>query len=355
MIEGDDIYGDGVNVAARLEALADPDGICVRREVRDQVRDKLPYVFEDMGEIAVKNIPRPIHVFKVLTDGVPTDAGKAAPDDAPKPGPALPDKPSIAVLPFVNMSGDAEQEFFADGITEDIITALSKFRWFFVIARNSTFVYKGQAVDVKQVGRELGVRYVLEGSVRKVANRVRISAQLIEAATGNHVWAEKYGRNITDIFAVQDEITANVSGAVGSEILRAEIGRAAKMSPTELGAWELSLRAWWHVNRVTKEDNVKAQEYCRQEIALMGNEATSYSALAFTHLYESLYGWSQRSTREAGAEAAERAAGTEHPVPDAADVDDGPVLAEAVDQALELGDHCTAASARAATAWGLER
>jgi TolB-like protein/class 3 adenylate cyclase len=188
--EGEDIFGDGVNIAARLEALAEPGGICVSRVVRDQVRDRLDYTFEDMGEQQVKNIARPVRVYRVRDRGVPIEEPLPA---SPQPLP-LPDKPSVAVLPFTNMSGDPEQEYFADGIVEEIITALSRIRWLFVIARNSSFTYKGQAVDVKQVGRELGVRYVLEGSVRKAGNRVRITAQLVDATTGNHVWAERYER-----------------------------------------------------------------------------------------------------------------------------------------------------------------
>jgi adenylate cyclase len=200
--DGRDIYGDGVNVAARLEALAEPGGICVNRVVRDQVRDKLDFAFEDAGEQRVKNIARPLRVYRVRPGMVSAEATSLA-----QPRLALPDKPSVAVLPFTNMSGDPEQEFVSDGVAEDVITALSHYPSLFVIARNSTFTYKGQAVDVKQVGRELGVRYVLEGSMRKAGNRIRVTAQLIEAETGNHVWAERYDRDLADIFAMQDEIT----------------------------------------------------------------------------------------------------------------------------------------------------
>jgi adenylate cyclase len=207
--DGRDIYGDGVNVAARLEALAEPGGICVNRVVRDQVRDKLDFAFEDAGEQRVKNIARPLRVYHVRPGQV---AGEEM--NAPQPPLALPDKPSLAVLPFTNMSGDPEQEFVSDGIAEDVITALSRHPSLFVIARNSTFTYKGRAVDVKQVGRELGVRYVLEGSVRKVGNRIRVTAQLIEAETGNHFWANRYDRDLADIFAVQDEITHALTTAL---------------------------------------------------------------------------------------------------------------------------------------------
>ena len=191
MKDGLDIYGDGVNVAARLEALAEPGGICVSRVVRDQVRDKLTFSFEDMGEQQVKNIARPVRVHRILFDEGPSSREPTTPI-LTKPPLALPDKPSIAVLPFQNMSGDPEQEYFADGMVEEIITALSRIKWLFVIARNSSFTYRGQAVDVKQVGRELGVRYVLEGSVRKGGNRVRITAQLIDATNGAHLWADRF-------------------------------------------------------------------------------------------------------------------------------------------------------------------
>jgi TolB-like protein/class 3 adenylate cyclase len=205
MKDGLDIYGDGVNVAARLEALAEPGGICVSRVVRDQVRDKLAFSFEDMGEQQVKNIARPVRVHRILFDEGPSSREPTTPI-LTKPPLALPDKPSIAVLPFQNMSGDPEQEYFADGMVEEIITALSRIKWLFVIARNSSFTYKGQAVDVKQVGRELGVRYVLEGSVRKAGGRVRITAQLIDAQNGAHLWADRFDGSLEDIFELQDNV-----------------------------------------------------------------------------------------------------------------------------------------------------
>jgi adenylate cyclase len=206
--EEEDIYGDGVNIAARLEALAEPGGICVSRVVRDQVRDRLDYSFQDMGEQQVKNIARPVHVYRVRDRALPIEQSLPA---SPQPLP-LPDKPSIAVLPFANMSGDPEQEYFADGITEDIITMLAGLRAFPVIARNSTFTYKGKAIDIKTVGRELEARYVLEGSVRKSGRRVRVTAQLIEADTGHHLNAERYDRDLTDLFNVQDEIVTAIVG-----------------------------------------------------------------------------------------------------------------------------------------------
>ena len=227
IIDGDDIYGDGVNVAARLEGLAEPNGICVSRVVRDQVRDRLDLAFEDMGEKQVKNIARAVRVFRVAAPAI------GQPTPSAKPSLALPDKPSIAVLPFQNMSGDPEQEYFADGIVEEIITALSRVRWLFVIARNSSFTYKGRAVDVKQVGRELGVRYVLEGSVRKAANRVRITGQLIDAATGSHLWADRFDGALDDIFELQDQVTASVVGAIAPKLEQAEIERARRKADRE--------------------------------------------------------------------------------------------------------------------------
>src|ERR1700682_3893297 len=195
IVEGDDLYGDGVNIAARIEGLADAGGVFVSNTVHDHVRDRLPFVFEDLGEQQVKNIARPVRVYRVRNAAAKSPALPTLP----------PDKPSVAVLPFTNMSSDPEQEFFSDGIAEDIITALSRYPSLFVIARNSCFTYKGRAVDVKQVGRELGVRYVLEGGLRKAGNRIRVTAQLVEAETGNHFWAERYDRDLADIFAIQDE------------------------------------------------------------------------------------------------------------------------------------------------------
>jgi TolB-like protein len=199
--EEHDIFGDGVNITARLEALAEPGGICVSRVVRDQVRDKLDLVFKDLGEQQVKNIARPVHVFGI---SIKADTEAARPEEAPSLSPPLPDNPSIAVLPFQNMSGDPEQEYFADGMVEEIMTALSRIHWLFVIARNSSFTYKGQSIDVRQVGRELGVRYVLEGSVRRASGRVRITGQLIDTTTGAHIWAHRFDGGLEDIFELQD-------------------------------------------------------------------------------------------------------------------------------------------------------
>jgi adenylate cyclase len=236
VIEKEDgtVYGDGVNIAARLESLAEPGGIAVSASVHAAVQGRLEAEFEDRGEHQVKNIPRPVRAFRLKTGGEVAGARPAAPASA---------KASIAVLPFANLSGDPEQEYFADGIVDDLITALSRMRWFFVIARNSSFTYKGKAVDVKQVGRELGVRYVLEGSVRKSGNRVRISGQLVDAETGSQVWAERYEGSFDDIFELQDRITASVVGAVDPNVRRAEIERARAKPTANLQAYDLCLRA----------------------------------------------------------------------------------------------------------------
>jgi adenylate cyclase len=279
IVEPEDIFGDGVNIAARVEALAEPGGVCISRVVRDQIRDKLPYSFEDMGERSVKNIARPIRVYRIALDADATARPTEAAGAAPKASLLLPDKPSIAVLPFQNMSGDPEQEYFADGMVEDIITALSRYSSLFVIARNSCFTYKGRAVDVRQVGRELGVRYVLEGSLRKAANRLRATAQLVEAETGNHVWAERYDGDLADIFALQDEITEAVTTAIAPVIAEAERQRAARKPPGNLDAWATCQRGWWHMSKLTVEDNALAEKFFRQAIDLDPNFAGGYKGL----------------------------------------------------------------------------
>ena len=221
VIDGDDIHGDGVNLAARLEALAEPGGICISAAVYDQVRDKLDMPFRDMGEQDVKNIDRPVRVWQWVAGTAPGTAGSPA-SSSPL---ALPDKPSIAVLPFDNMSDEMDQEYFADGLTEDIITELSRFQTFFVIARHSAFVYKGKAVSVQDVGCELGVHYVVEGSVRKAGDRLRVVVQLIEAASGNHIWAERYDRELGDIFDLQDELTQAIVAAIPGRLESADLNR----------------------------------------------------------------------------------------------------------------------------------
>ena len=255
--DDDDIYGDGVNVAARLEALADPGGICVSRVVHDQVQDKLDLAFEDQGEQQVKNIARPVHVYRLeLREYGPHAAtlpsapgggglgrGAAGTQAVPPAELPLPDKPSLVVLPFQNMSGDPEQEYFADGMVEEITTAIARLSWLFVIARNSAFTYKGKAVDVKQVARELGVRYVLEGSVRKAGNRVRITGQLIDTASGAHIWADRFDGALDDVFELQDGVAASVAGAIEPRLRQSEIERATRKPTESLTAYDLYLRA----------------------------------------------------------------------------------------------------------------
>jgi len=237
VVEDGDIFGDGVNVAARLEGLATPGGICVAARVQEDAAGKLDLIFEDIGEQQLKNIARPVRAYRVVSEARPAMAQGRA-------GPPLPDKPSIAVLPFANLSGDPEQEYFADGMVEEIITALSRIRWLFVIARNSSFTYKGQAVDVKQVGRELGVRYVLEGSVRKAGGRVRITAQLIDAVTGAHLWADRFDGSLEDVFDLQDKVASSVAGVIEPALQAAETARSADRPTTDLTAYDLYLRAY---------------------------------------------------------------------------------------------------------------
>jgi adenylate cyclase len=271
IIDGNDIYGDGVNIAARLESIAQPGTICLSESSYQQVRDKLDIACEDIGEQSLKNIARPVRAYRVQPGGRPARE---------RPTLALPNRPSIAVLPFQNMSGDPEQDYFCDGIVEDIITALSRIRWLFVIARNSMFTYKGKAVDVKQVGRELGVRYVLEGSVRKGGGRVRITAQLIDAATGSHLWADRYDRDLIDIFAVQDEITGSVSAVIEPALGEAERQRVMHKSPGSLDAWEAYQRGLWHFYKYRIDENKTAQAFFRRAIEIDESFAPAHYGVA---------------------------------------------------------------------------
>jgi adenylate cyclase len=280
VVDEGDIHGDGVNVAARLEALADAGGICISALVHDQVQSRIDLAFEDLGEQKLKNIARPVRIYRALLDT------SAVAQLAPLP---LPEKPSIAVLPFQNMGADPNEEYFADGIAEDIITLLSKSRGLFVIARNSTFTYKGRPVDIKSVGRELGVRYVLEGSVRRSGNRVRVTAQLIESATNNHLWAERYDRELIDIFAVQDEITALVSNIILPTVERSERERAARKPPESLDAWECYQRALWHFYKCEPEENLLGREFFERAIRYDHGHGLAYCGLALTHLLEAWF------------------------------------------------------------------
>ncbi len=274
VVEDHDIFGDGVNIAARLEALAAPGGICVSARVQEDAAGKVDVAFDDLGEQRLHNISRPVRVYRI---GTGIASGPSLP---------LPDKPSIAVLAFTNMSGDSAQEFFADGIAEDIITVLSKSRSLFVIARNSTFTYKGKTVAVTDIGRELGVRYVLEGSVRKAGNRVRVTSQLIDATTGGHLWAERFDRELADIFSVQDEITGRVSGAILPALERSERERAARKPPHSLDAWESYHRGMWHFANAEAAENEKARGFFRRAVELDPRFAPAEAALALTYLNE---------------------------------------------------------------------
>ncbi len=284
-----DIYGDGVNVAARLESLAEPGGICISDAVRSAIGKKLDLDYDDLGEQEVKNIAEPVRVYRVVME----EEEESKIISTEKPTLDFPDRPSIAVLPFDNMSGDSEQEYFADGISEDLITALSKIRWFFVIARNSTFTYKGQAVEVTRVAGELGVRYVIEGSVRKAGSRVRISAQLIDATTGRHVWAERYDRSLVDIFELQDEMTQTIAGAVEPELSAAERERAARKPPESLDAWETYQRGLWHMWSFTKDDMTEAQRLFRQVHELDPAFATPYAFESYSHFLDVILGFAE--------------------------------------------------------------
>src|SRR5882762_10227214 len=274
IVEGDDLYGDGVNIAARIEALADPGGVFVSNTVHDQVRDRLPFLFEDLGEQQVKNIARPVRIYRI----------KIAEQTAAQAPLPLPDKPSLAVLPFQNLSGDPEQEYFVDGIVEEVITAISRLPWLFVIARNSSFAYKGKSPDVKQVGRELGVRYVLEGSVRKLGNRVRITGQLIDTASATHVWAERYDRALDDIFALQDELTISVIGAIEPTLRQAEIERAKRKRPDSLDAYDLYLRALPLVFTAMPEFSDQALPLLQQAVAIEPDYAVAHAYIAWCYI-----------------------------------------------------------------------
>jgi len=289
IVEEDDIFGDGVNVAARLEMLAEPGGICVSGAVRDQVGQRLDDIeFEDLGDQRVKNIARPIRVFRVRLEQEP----KTAPEDPKDAGlaTAISKKPSIAVLPLVNMSGDPEQEFFADGLTEDIITELSRFHDLLVISRNSTFVYKGKAVKVQEVAREFGVDYVLEGSVRKVGDRIRVTVQLIDAETDRHIWAERYDRELEDIFAIQDEMTRAIVATLPGRVEAATHDRAKRKPTDNMAAYECVLAAKVLHHRSMREDNAQAQRLLDRALALDPNYAHAHAwkacVLGQTWIYE---------------------------------------------------------------------
>lgn len=327
VVDGADLLGDAVNIAARLEGIADPGGVWLSEDAWRQVRDKLSAAFIDMGDRALKNIAHPVHVYRMDMAGV-------AP--APRPALALPDKPSIAVLPFQNVGGEPEQEYFTDGVVEDIITGLSRIKWLFVIARHSTFAYKGKAVDIKQIGRELGVRYVLEGSVRKGGNRLRITGQLIEAETGVHVWADRYDGVLEDMFDLQDRITETIVGIIEPSVRRAEIERARRKRPDSLDAYDLYLRALPYVHSAMPDDAVVALGYLERALALDPDYAVVHAAIALCH---------EARFRSAGFAEADRAAGVRHArLALALGTDDATALAHAGLTMLHLASDFEAAS-----------
>ena len=295
IIEGDDIYGDGVNIAARLEGIAEPGAIFVSRAVRDSVRDKLEVALEDLGEKSVKNIARRVWVF-----GLGRASGARS---IPSPSPTA-DKASIAVLPFANMSGDAEQEYFSDGITEDLITDLSKVSGLFVIARNSSFAYKGKSVKVQEIGRELGVRFVLEGSIRKARDRVRITAQLIDAGSGGHLWADRFDRDLTDIFATQDEVVEKIVGALAVKLTRGEERRLRRGGTRNVEAYEAWLRARELLARSTRDSVVQSRAMYRRAIEIDPNFAAPHAGLAFAVISDYANAWTPEP--EKALEEAER-------------------------------------------------
>jgi len=282
--EGDRIYGDGVNIAARLEALADPGGICVSKTAFDHIETKLPLGYEYLGDQTVKNIPKPVGAYRVLMEPRVVVAGKE------KTALPLPEEPSLAVLPFDNISGDPEQEYFSDGLTEEIITALSKVDKMFVIARNSTFSYKRKPVKVQQVGEELGVRYVLEGSVRKAGDRARITAQLIDALTGHHLWAERYDRDLKDIFALQDEITMKIVTALRVKLTEGEQARLYDRGTENLDSFLKVLQGWQRFFRFNRDDNFVARQMFEEAITFDLKNPSAYAMLAWTHQMDVWYG-----------------------------------------------------------------
>lgn len=297
VLEDGDVFGETVAIAARLEKLAPPGGVCVSARVREDALGRGDLAFEDAGEHYLKNIERPVRVFCLRLD---------ASASLPLP---LPDKPSIAVLPFENLSGDREQDYFADGLSEDIISALSRWRWFFVIARNSSFAYRGRAADAAKVGRDLGVRYLLEGSVRRAGQRIRVGVQLIDTNNATHIWSEIYDRDLTDIFALHDEITEHVVTAIEPAMLHHEGMRASHIAAADLNAFDCFQRGMWHLNKVSAEDFRKAEELFREAIRLDPGLALGRAGLARTLYGRAVYGWSADAMSDfRAAEEAARAA-----------------------------------------------
>jgi adenylate cyclase len=302
MIDAGDIYGDGVNIAARLETMAEPGGICVSARVQEDASGRLDLGFEDLGERQLKNIVRPVRLYRVIFNRPGASAGSVATGTQL---PNLSDRPTFAVLPLANMSGDPEQEYFADGISEDLITGIASWCRFPVIARNSSFVYKGRSIDIKQVGQELGARYVLEGSVRKAGNRVRITAQLIDALTGHHVWAERYDRELGDLFAIQDDITTSIAAAVEPEIMEVEERRAT--TRRSLTGYDLVQRGNWHLYKFAPESIAEAQRLFTAAIEADPNYAPAYASMAYSKYISAQFGADFEATLQSAFEYARKA------------------------------------------------
>jgi TolB-like protein len=315
-----DLMGDGVNIAARLESIAEPGGIVVSSAAHEHVRGKMKHEFLDMGERELKNIARPVHVYRVVMESTAGHSDVTAPYKS-RLALALPDKPSVAVLPFQNMSDDPGQEYFADGMVEDIITGLSRIKWLFVIARNSSFVYKQKAVDVRQVGRELGVRYVVEGSVRRVSNRLRVTAQLVEADTGAHLWADKYDGTVEDVFDFQDQITERLVGIVEPSVRKSEIERSRRKRPENLDAYDLFLRAMPHLQARMPDQGRLAIPLLQKALSLDPDYPAAHAHLAWCHEWSFTRGGLDEADRDAALFHARTAI--------ASDTDDSAALAVA--------------------------
>lgn len=310
-----DLMGDGVNIAARLEGIAEPNGICLSGAAYEQVRDKLKHEFEDLGDKELKNIARPVRAFRVVLN---PDTARGPIVPALSDGKlALPDKPPIAVLAFQNISGDPEQEYFVDGMVEEITTALSRMRWLFVIARNSSYAFKGRIVDAREIGRALGVRYLLEGSVRRAGGRIRLAGQLIDAESGSQLWADRYDGDLADIFDLQDRITEHVVGAIQPSILSAEVERARRKRPESLDAYDLVLRAFPLVWSLDKDQNETARSLLAQALAHDVDYPFALSLLAWCHAQRAVYGWTDAPgrDRDEGLRLAQRAASLSHDDP----------------------------------------